>query len=166
MFSISVYVAAISAANLLVAKFGPVVTPFNAFFLIGLDMAIRNSKHEKWENDKLPWRMGGLISASGIVSYAINPASGVIALASLVAFSASVAVDTIVYQALIKKPWAVKVNGSNGAAALADSMIFPMIAFGAFMPEVVTAQFAAKLAGGAMWSYLIMKTKSICNSHQ
>ena len=159
MFAIVIYVAAISAANLLVVKFGPVVTPFNAFFLIGLDMAIRNAKHEKWQNDKLPWRMGGLIAVAGVVSYAINPASGVIALASLVAFSMTVVVDTLVYQSLIKKPWILKVNGSNGAAALADSLIFPLIAFGAFLPEIVAAQFAAKLAGGAMWSYLIAKEK-------
>jgi hypothetical protein len=36
------YVVAITAANLTVAAFGPAVTPINAFFLIGLDLSLRN----------------------------------------------------------------------------------------------------------------------------
>ena len=34
----AIYIAVICAANLLVAHFGPWITPINAFVLVGLDM--------------------------------------------------------------------------------------------------------------------------------
>jgi hypothetical protein len=35
--------------------------------------------------------------------------------------------------------------------------LFPTIAFGALMPQIVLTQFAAKVAGGAMWGFVINK---------
>jgi hypothetical protein len=32
------------------------------------------------------------------------------------------------------------------------------LAFGALMPQIVVAQFAAKVAGGALWAWAINKT--------
>jgi uncharacterized PurR-regulated membrane protein YhhQ (DUF165 family) len=64
-------------------------------------------------------------------------------------------VDTIVYQYLINKSWVVKSNGSNIAGAAIDSILFPTIAFGGLMPEIVLMQFMAKVFGGAIWVYLI-----------
>ena len=40
--AIAVYVLAIVSANLLVLWFGPPITPLLAFFLVGLDLALRN----------------------------------------------------------------------------------------------------------------------------
>ena len=160
MFAVMMYVAAISAANLTAAHFGPIATPFNAFFLIGLDMAIRNRLHEIWRDKYLPVRMSGLILVASAISYCINPASGQIAIASLVAFALSTSFDASIYQALIRRKFVVKANIGNGVGAAVDSFTFPLIAFGSFMPEIVAAQFLAKVAGGALFSYLIARLAS------
>jgi uncharacterized PurR-regulated membrane protein YhhQ (DUF165 family) len=51
----------------------------------------------------------------------------------------------------------VRANGSNVVGALVDSILFPTIAFGfgAFLLPVVALQFAAKVAGGAVWSFVM-----------
>ena len=46
-------------------------------------------------------------------------------------------------------------NGSNVAGAAVDSLIFPTLAFGALMPHIVAMQFAAKVAGGALWTWAL-----------
>ena len=53
----------------------------------------------------------------------------------------------------------IKVNGSNIFSAAADSLIFPTIAFGGFMPLIVLGQFAAKVCGGFLWTWAISKFK-------
>lgn len=103
--------------------------------------------------------MLALVAVAGIVSFYINPASNMIAVASVCAFSAASLTDATVYQALIRKPWLVKSNGSNVASSAVDSLTFPIIAFGAFMPLVVLGQFAAKVFGGAVWSWLLRGVK-------
>lgn len=150
-----IYILAICAANLLVAKFGPWITPVNAFFLVGLDMVLRDVLHE---------RHGAIRSVllsvvAGLISYFINPASGIIALASVVAFVASSLANAAVYQALIRKSWLKKSNAGNVVAAAVDSMIFPLIAFGAFMPLIIASQFLFKVFGGAIWSILLKGIK-------
>ncbi len=152
---IAVYIAALVAANLLVAWLGPWFSPINAFVLIGLDLSLRDKMHDRWDGS--PAKIGGLIAAAGAISYLLNPAAGMIAIASVAAFTAAMVADSMVYQALRNKPWLVKANGSNAAGAAADSVLFPTIAFGGFMPEIVLLQFAAKVCGGAMWSYLLRK---------
>ena len=47
LFAACVYVSAIMLANLLVAKFGPWFSLINSFFLIGLDLSLRDSLHER-----------------------------------------------------------------------------------------------------------------------
>lgn len=150
-----IYIAAICAANFSVHVFGPVITPVNAFLFIGLDFVIRDKLHERVGLGK----MFCLIVASGVISFAINPATDMIALASVAAFALAASTDAAVYQLLIKKPWLVKSNGSNIASSAVDSVVFPLIAFGAFMPWVVAGQFIAKVFGGAMWSWLLRGVK-------
>lgn len=150
-----IYIAAIVAANLLVAAFGPVVTPINAFFLIGLDLALRDMLHVRWAGRGLAVRMLALIAISGAVSYAVNPATGSIALASMIAFVVANVVDAAVFAMLFRCTFVVRSNASNVAGALVDSILFPTIAFGTMLPAIVAGQFAAKVAGGAIWAYLI-----------
>lgn len=157
MFSVIIYISAICAANLLVAKFGPAVTPINAFLLIGLDMAIRDMKHEQWQGKNLMQRMLLMICAAGILSYLINPASGIIAIASLLAFILSSTVDAAVYQLMIKRRVMIKSNASNVSGAAVDSVAFPLIAFGALTPSIVLFQFSAKIIGGIVFSMIIIK---------
>ena len=156
-FACSLFIGAIVAANMSVAAFGPMITPVNAFLLIGLDLSLRDSMHDKWTGDHLVWRMGALILAASAISYLVNPATGMIALASCVSFGASSCADAFVYAAVRKRPWLIRSNGSNMAGAAVDSMLFPTIAYGALMPEIVLMQFAAKVAGGALWSLLLRK---------
>lgn len=150
-----IYIAAICAANFSVHLFGPVATPFNAFLLIGLDFVIRDKLHERIGVRKIML----LIIIAGAISYAINPATDMIAIASVSAFALAALTDAMVYQSLIRKPWLVKSNGSNVASSAVDSVVFPLIAFGAFIPWVVAGQFVAKVFGGAVWSWLLRGVK-------
>ena len=150
-----IYIAAICAANFSVHLFGPVATPFNAFLLIGLDFVIRDKLHERIGVRKIML----LIIIAGAISYAINPATDMIAIASVSAFALAALTDATVYQSLIRKPWLVKSNGSNIASSAVDSVVFPLIAFGAFIPWVVAGQFVAKVFGGAVWSWLLRGVK-------
>lgn len=151
----TIYIASICAANFSVHLFGPIITPVNAFLFIGLDFVIRDKLHEKIGIKNMLL----LISIAGLLSFAINPSTNMIAIASVSAFSLAALTDTTVYQALIKRTWLVKSNGSNIASSAVDSIIFPLIAFGAFMPWIVAGQFAAKVFGGAAWSWMLRNVK-------
>lgn len=153
--AIAIYALAIITANLLVAKFGPSVTPINAFVLIGLDLALRN-----WLALRMtPRHMALLIVGTGVLSYWINPASGMIAIASGVAFTLAALVDWITFNTATGS-WMRRNFAGNSAGALVDSIVFPTLAFGALMPEIVVMQFLAKVAGGSLWGYLISKKEA------
>lgn len=153
--TVLIYLAAIVVANLTVAMFGPSVTIINAFWLIGLDLTIRDRLHERWQDDGLRWKMAAIIAAGGAISWVLNRDAGQIALASTVAFVASASLDAIVFALLERYPRLVRVNGSNLAGAAADSILFPTLAFGSLLPAIVLGQFAAKVAGGLLWSLVL-----------
>lgn len=161
MIYAGIYIAALVAANLLVAWLGVWFSLVNAFVLIGLDLSLRDKLHDLWEGDKLPMKMGGLIATASIVSYAINPATGMIAFASLAAFSLSMVADAFAYQYLKGKNWLIRANGSNIAGSAVDSVVFPTIAFGGLMFEIVALQFIAKVGGGFIWSKVLEKKNVI-----
>ena len=144
-------------ANLSVAHFGPSSTIVNAFLFIGLDLTSRDKLHEAWHNNGLIWKMGLLIATGSLISWLLNRNAGQIALASFIAFACAAVVDTIVYQILRKQKYMVKVNGSNIFSAATDSIIFPTIAFGGFLPWITLGQFAAKVFGGAIWAIILRR---------
>lgn len=148
--AILIYAAAMTAANLSVAAFGPAISPVNAFVLIGLDLALRDWLHVRLK----AWQMLALIVAAGAITYALNPAAGKIAVASSAAFTAAALVDWATF-ARLRGSWLVRSNGSNVAGAAVDSLIFPTLAFGALIPHIVLLQFLAKVAGGALWAWVI-----------
>lgn len=154
---VSVYLFAIVLANITVAYFGPAFSIINAFILIGLDLTTRDMLHELWKNNKLWLKMFGLILLGGIISFILNRNTLNIAIASCIAFAAAGTIDAISYQILHKKNYLVKVNGSNVFSGLADSIIFPTLAFGVFMPLIILGQFAAKVFGGFLWSLALKK---------
>lgn len=156
---VALYIVALVAANLLVAAFGPAFSIVNAFLLIGLDLSLRDKLHEQWQGENLVMKMGGLIVGASAISFLLNPATGQIAIASMVAFAIAMAADATVYQWLKDKEWFVKANGSNAAGALTDSIVFPTIAFGGLLLPIVAGQFIAKLAGGFIWSVVINKLR-------
>ena len=152
---VAMYLIAIVAANLSSAKFGPGASIINAFLFIGLDLTSRDKLHEAWGGKCLWPKMFALIVTGSLISWLLNRNAGSIAIASLVAFGCAGLIDAAVYQFLHDKAWMVKVNGSNVFSALADSIIFPTIAFGSFMPLIVVGQFLAKTLGGFLWSILL-----------
>jgi len=92
-----------------------------------------------------------------LLSWVLNRDAGRIAVASFVAFALSGLVDVVVYE------WAFRrgvgrmrrINESNVAAAAVDSVLFPTIAFGGFLPLVTLGQFVAKVFGGAVWAWIL-----------
>ncbi len=151
--AILIYAAAMTLANLSVAAFGPAISPLNAFVLIGLDLALRDWLHVRLK----AWQMLALIVAAGALTYLLNPAAGKIAVASSAAFTAAALVDWATF-ARLRGTWLFRANGSNVAGAAVDSLIFPTLAFGALMPHIVAMQFVAKVAGGAIWAWVLART--------
>ena len=157
MWLVILYLVAVVAANLSTAHFGPIATPFNAFFLIALDLTTRDGLHERWQGKHLWWRMLLLIVCGGALSWAINGDTLRIAFASCCAFVAAGVADAIVYQVLFERTRFVKVNGSNIVSATVDSFLFPTIAFGGFIWWATMGQLFAKIAGGYLWSLILRK---------
>jgi len=143
-----IYIAAMVAANLLVWWLGPWSSPFIAFTLIGLDLTLRDVLHGRLHRSQL----AAVVFAGGLITLLVNPAAEAIAVASSIAFVASALADWAVFSALHRRPWLTRVNGSNAVGALVDSIIFPTLAFGAFLPHIIVLQFIAKTLGGALWS--------------
>lgn len=152
--AILIYAIAMTLANLSVATFGPAISPVNAFVLIGLDLTMRDILHTRLK----AWQMGMLIATTGLLTYALNPAAGMIAVASSCAFSAAALVDWATFSRL-RGSWLFRANGSNIAGAAVDSLIFPTLAFGVLMPHIVLLQFLAKVAGGALWAFALKRMR-------
>ncbi len=153
--AVVIYALAMVSANLLVFAFGPWVSPINSFFLIGLDLTMRD-----WLQVRIrPLQMLALISFTGVLTFILNPAAGMIAVASAVAFTGAAFVDWAAFTKL-RGSWMFRANGSNVAGAAVDSLIFPTLAFGALLPHIVAMQFVAKVAGGAMWSLVLQRVRA------
>lgn len=153
---LAVYIVAIVAANLLVARYGPGVTVINAFALIGLDLVLRDYLHDSISRQG----MLALILMSGSLSYLANPATAHIAAASTIAFVAASLADWSIYEAAKCKPWLVRSNASNMIGAAVDSLVFPSLAFGVVLWPVVVGQFAAKVLGGGVWSVMLARGRA------
>lgn len=149
---ITIYIAAMVTANLLVWWFGPWFSPINAFVLIGLDLTMRDVLHERLSR----WQLAVVIVVGGLITWLVNPAAQMIAIASATAFTVAALADWAAYAALHRQSWFVRANGSNLVGAAVDSVIFPTLAFGTFLPTIIALQFAAKVSGGMIWS-LVMR---------
>lgn len=158
MILITLYLAAIVAANLSVAAFGPEVSILNAFLFIGLDLSTRDALHDRWQGRQLWPRMMALIAAGSVLSTALNINALPIAVASFTAFAAAGVADTLVYSMLGDQSKLLRMNGSNVLAAGVDSLVFPALAFGfPLLWPIVIGQFAAKVIGGFVWSLLLTR---------
>lgn len=164
MLYVTIYIGTLVGANLAVAWLGPAAMPLIAFLLIGLDLTLRDRLHDRWSGRDLWPRMFGLIVAAGAVSYLLNPASGPIAVASVVAFSLASLADAAAYHFLEGRSWSIRANGSNVIGATVDSLVFPVMAFGSALPSIVLAQLAAKVVGGMFWALLIVRVGSLVKS--
>ena len=153
-----IYLAAIVSANLTVSYFGPPAANYCALIFIGLDLSLRDHLHDKWGGDWV--KLWGLVSAGSLITIALNVEAINIAIASAAAFGLAFIADAVVYALLKDKKFLLRANASNIAGAATDSVIFPTLAFGAFMPLIILGQFAAKLVGGFVASLVIEKLKT------
>ena len=151
---VTAYLAAIVLANWIVSVYGPGASVLTAFVLIGLIVTTRDRLHDAWGNN-LRRNMGALILGGSGISLLLGGGVTRIALASGAAFLVSESVDAALYHFLRKRGWYERVNGSNAASSLVDSILFPWIAFGGLMPFITLGQWAAKTFGGAIWSWVL-----------
>jgi uncharacterized PurR-regulated membrane protein YhhQ (DUF165 family) len=154
IFALLAYAVAMTAANLLVATFGPSISPVNAFFLIGLDLTLRDWLHVRLKT----WQMGLLIVGTGALTYLLNPAAEMIAVASAVSFLIGALVDWAIFTNT-DGSWLKRTNISNMGGAAVDSVLFPTIAFGVLMPEIIALQFIAKIVGGFVWALFFARVQ-------
>ena len=158
--AISIYLISIVAANLAVNHFGPGASIIIAFVFIGLDLSLRDYLHDIF-GERLIVKMGALILSGSAITVALNLDAMQIAIASAVAFGLSAIADSFVFQFLKPRKFLIKSNVSNIAGSAVDSIVFPTIAFGALMPKIVLAQFAAKLLGGFIFALIIQRMRSV-----
>lgn len=156
---VGLYIGAAAAANLAVAWFGPAATFPVALVCIGFDLTARDWLHDVWAGRGLAWRMGLLIAAGSALSALLSPSSGSVAGASCAAFAISGAADALVYGTATWLPHRQRVIASNLVSAAVDSLVFPMLAFGAWLPWAVLGQFVAKALGGTVWAVLLTRRK-------
>ena len=157
MILVFIYLLAVVLANLLILWLGPQAAVITAFLFIGLDLSLRDKLHDQWHGEQVWWKMLALICGGSAISIVLNWDALPIALASATAFLAAGVGDALVYAGLRKKRFMIRVNGSNVAGSAIDSIVFPTLAFGVFMPEIVLGQFVAKFVGGFLWSLVLQK---------
>jgi uncharacterized PurR-regulated membrane protein YhhQ (DUF165 family) len=153
---VGMYLISIVLANLSVAYFGPTASIVNAFLFIGLDITARDTLHDMW-HENLKRNMAILIISGSVLSLLLESKVLPIAIASCVAFFLANVVDTAVYSALHNRNRFQRVNGSNLAASLVDSTVFPILAFGGIFIPIMAGQFIAKVLGGYMWSLILKR---------
>lgn len=159
---ITMYLAAIVAANLSVSHWGPTAAIYNAFLFIGLDLSSRDALHDLWRG-RLIRNMALLIASGSMLSYMFGlwlgtgPDVAQVALASAVAFAAAAIADATCYHALRNRTWYERANQSNLAGAAVDSLVFVALWPFGFNFTLAFTLFAAKVAGGVVWSFVLAK---------
>lgn len=160
---VTIFITIMAASNLAIASIGPWFLPVTAFISVGLVLVTRDYLHDVWaERGYGFWpRMLAMIATAALISYALDPSSGRISLASVSALVAAALTETATFQALINRRWLVRSNGSNVMGALADSITFPLVAFGPGMKGIIwliITQATIKTLGGLFWSIVAKYT--------
>lgn len=161
---VTLFISIMAAANLAIAHFGPWFLPVTAFVCVGISLISRDYLHDVWrDRPGAFWpRMLGMIAVAGLLAYSVDQSALNIALGSVAALTSAALVETGVFFALVKRPWLIRSNGAALGGALADSVVFPLVAFGFGGVEgfwaLVLAQTATKVLGGAFWSLIFRFT--------
>lgn len=158
------FVSVMAAANLSIAYFGPWFLPVTAFVSVGISMVARDYLNDIWS--ELPggfWlRMFSMIVAAALLSFAVDSSAGTVALASVCAITGSAIIETLIFMSVIRFNWLIRSNASSFTGAVADSMIFPLVAFGYGNVDgfwlLVLTQTATKSFGGFFWSLVFRWT--------
>jgi uncharacterized PurR-regulated membrane protein YhhQ (DUF165 family) len=153
---VAIYLSAAVAANLVVSTYGPAALPVSAFLLIPFDLCARDVLHERWEGRGLGWKMTALVFWGSLLSAVAVPAAARVALASALSFALAGGVDALVYQRLAAWPRSSRMNLSNVCSAAVDSVVFPLLAFGATTWALSSGQAGTKVAGGYLWTWAFL----------
>lgn len=152
------YLIAIVVANLITAQYGAIASVAMSFMLIPFNLTVRDSLHERWQYRNLRTRMLLLILSGSVISAAFSLSVLPVAIASFTAFALAGLVDTVVFARLIRHSRWLRMNGSNSVSALVDSVVFTSLAFGSpILWGIILADYAAKMAGGLLWSSLLVR---------
>lgn len=157
--AVALFLGSAVSANLLVSVYGQVALLVTAWVLIPFDLVTRDVLHDRWHGRRLWFRMALLILVGACLTVLAVSDAWRVALASFVAFVVAGFTNTAVYQRLIGKSRYLRMNISNLAAAVADSIAFPVIAFGVQDTSMAlcAGQAASKFAGGLLWSALYIR---------
>ena len=101
--------------------------------------------------------MIALIAAGGALSYWLNRHAATIAEASMIAFAAAELCEAIVYHLLRRQRWVERAPKAALIGAAVDSVVFPTLAFSGFVFATSFGQFAAKLAGAVVWTWVVAR---------
>lgn len=156
MLAVAAYLAAACAANAAVSLFGYAALPFTAAALIPFDMTARDVLHDRWHGDWLWLRMASLVAAGSLLSWLFCDGSPTVCVASAVSFCVAGTVDTAAYALMSNAPKWQRMNASNLASSISDSICFPIIAFGVVSPALASTQVVLKVAGGAAWTAVFL----------
>lgn len=151
MLAVAAYLAAACVANVAVTLFGYAALPFTAAALIPFDLTARDVLHDRWRGNWLPLRMASLVAAGSLLAWLFCNGAPAVCVASAVSFAFAGTVDTAAYALFAKATKWQRMNASNVASSIADSLCFPLVAFGAVSPALAATQVALKVAGGLAW---------------
>jgi queuosine precursor transporter len=155
---VAVYLAAIVAANLITARYGPAAAVYNAFALIGLDLITRDRLADFWGTTR--WvKMALLIATGSALSYLIAQDARSVAEASAISFACAETGEGLLYHLLRHRQWVQRANTAAWLGAAIDSLVFPTLAFGGLVWSTSVGQFTAKTAGALLWSAVIVRVR-------
>jgi len=154
---VALFLCAAVAANMAVSAYGQSALVFTAWVLIPFDLVTRDVLHEKWGKSGVWPRMIALIAAGGLLTWIVNLDAARVALASVLAFVCSATINALVYHACRNKSRLMRMNTSNALAAVADSIIFPVVAFELVDLALCGTQAMSKFFGGVFWSFLFVR---------
>lgn len=150
------YLAAIVAANLVIAKYGADAVLYVAIVFVAFVLVARDRLHDLF-GEKRALKLGALILAGAILSYVFSADAKQIAIASAVAFGVSELLDTLVYFALRRTEWLERSNVSNVVGAVSDTAVFFWLVPFNVAFSTMLAQAACKIAGGFIFSLALRR---------
>ncbi len=151
MLPVILYLAAACGANVAVTLFGYAALPYTATLLIPFDLTARDALHDRWRGNWLAVRMAALVCTGSLLAWLCCNGSPAVCVASAVSFCVAGATDAAVYASLASSPRHVRMNASNLASSITDSIAFPLVAFGTVSASLAATQVALKFAGGVAW---------------
>jgi uncharacterized PurR-regulated membrane protein YhhQ (DUF165 family) len=151
VLAVVLYLAAACGANVAVTLFGYAALPYTAALLIPFDLTARDVLHDRWHGNWLAARMAALVCTGSLLAWLCCNGSPAVCVASAGSFCIAGAVDAAVYAMLRGSPRSVRMNASNLASSTADSIAFPLVAFGTVSASLATTQVALKFVGGVAW---------------